>query len=66
MRTRVEADSIGSMTLPEDVYYGVQAQRAWQNFPITGKRLHPLFIYNLARVKKAAAITNREAGELDG
>lgn len=66
MRTRVEADSIGSMTLPEDVYYGVQAQRARQNFPITGKRLHPLFVCNLARVKKAAAITNREAGELDG
>ena len=60
-KTRMEADSIGTMEVPEDAYYGVQALRAKQNFPITGNKLHPVFIKNLARVKKAAAITNRKA-----
>ncbi len=47
--------------VPAEVYYGVQALRAKQNFPITGTKLHPVFIKNLAQVKKAAAITNNNA-----
>ena len=47
--------------MPAEVYYGVQALRAKQNFPITGTKLHPVFIKNLAQVKKAAAITNNNA-----
>lgn len=64
IRTRLESDSIGTMEVPADAYYGVQALRAKQNFPITGTKLHPLFIQNLAQVKKAAALTNYNAGEL--
>lgn len=41
---RLESDSIGTMEVPEDAYYGVQALRAKENFPITGTRLHPVFI----------------------
>ena len=59
--TRLEADSIGTMEVPAEAYYGVQALRAKQNFPITGTKLHPIFIKNLAQVKKAAAITNNNA-----
>ena len=62
--TRLEADSIGTMEVPAEAYYGVQALRAKQNFPITGTKLHPVFIRNLAQVKKAAAITNNNAGLL--
>ena len=62
--TRLEADSIGTMEVPSEAYYGVQALRAKQNFPITGTKLHPVFIKNLAQVKKAAAITNNNAGLL--
>ena len=58
---RMESDSIGSMEVPAEAYYGVQALRAQQNFSITGQKLHPVFIQNLARVKKAAAIANRNA-----
>ena len=61
---RLESDSIGTMEVPEDAYYGVQALRAKENFPITGTRLHPVFIKNLAKIKRAAAITNRKAGRL--
>ena len=50
--TRLEADSIGTMEVPAEAYYGVQALRAKQNFPITGTKLHPAFIRNLAQIKK--------------
>lgn len=61
---RTESDSIGTMKVPAEAYYGVQAMRARDNFPITGRQLHPLFIQNIAIIKKAAAITNRDAGLL--
>ena len=60
-KMRMESDSIGEMEVPADAYYGVQSLRAKQNFPITGNKLHPLFIQNLAKIKKAAALTNRSA-----
>ena len=63
-KMRLESDSIGTMEVPEDAYYGVQALRAKQNFPITGNMLHPVFIQELAKVKKACAVTNRNAGTL--
>lgn len=64
MNTRTEYDSIGSMEVPEDAYYGVQTLRAVENFPITGRPVHPEFIKSLAEIKKAAAITNRNAAQL--
>ena len=64
MKTRTEADSIGVMEVPEEAYYGVQALRAKKNFPITHQQLHPEFIKSMAKIKKAAAITNRDAGLL--
>lgn len=62
---RTESDSIGTKTLPADVYYGVQSLRANENFPITGNRLIPEMINSLALLKKACAIANREAGTVD-
>ncbi|MEE0954467.1 MAG: aspartate ammonia-lyase [Eubacterium sp.] len=64
MKMRLEADSIGTMTVPADAYYGVQAERAQQNFRITGCRMSPAFLRNLAMIKKAAALVNRDAGLL--
>ena len=64
MKTRIEADSIGTLEVPADAYYGVQSLRAKHNFPITGTPIHPVMIQNLAKIKKAAAISNREAGNL--
>ena len=65
MLTRLEADSIGTMEVPAKAYYGVQSLRAKHNFNITGRPLHPAFINNLARIKKAAAMTNMNAHVLD-
>ncbi|WP_143315080.1 aspartate ammonia-lyase [Clostridium sp. HBUAS56017] len=64
MKTRIEFDSIGSMNVPENAYYGVQSLRAKENFPITNRKLSKDFIVSLAEIKKAAAITNKNGGIL--
>ncbi|MGX7059394.1 aspartate ammonia-lyase [Vagococcus humatus] len=62
---RQEADSVGSLRVPKEAYYGVNAKRAYQNFQITGTRLDPLFIDSLVEVKKATALANMQLGELE-
>jgi len=52
--------------VPAKAYYGVQSLRGARNFNITGKGLHPSFIKNMARIKKAAALTNKQVGAIDG
>jgi aspartate ammonia-lyase len=49
------------MEVPAEAYYGIQSLRASRNFNITKKSLHKDFIISLAEIKKAAAITNRDA-----
>ena len=62
---RRECDSIGSLNIPKDVYYGIQTLRAAENFRITGLSMHREIIKSLAQIKKAAAITHCEIGILD-
>ncbi len=64
MDKRIESDSIGSLELDKDVYYGVQTLRAKHNFSITGRGVIKEFIQNMALIKKAAALTNHEASLL--
>ena len=64
-KTRQEKDSIGTMEVPVDAYYGIQTLRAAENFTITGFKMHPEIVNSVAKIKKAAAITNLEAGKLD-
>lgn len=61
MKTRTEFDSIGSLEIPVDAYYGVQSLRAKNNFHYK-KSMHYEFINSLAQIKKASAITNEHAG----
>lgn len=63
-KTRTEKDSIGLREIPESVYYGIQTDRAIENFPISGLRAHPRFIDAYLYIKKAAASANFKAGEL--
>ena len=65
MKMRMEFDSIGSMEVPIDAYYGIQSLRARMNFQITNRTIHRELIVSLAEVKKAAAITNRNANLLE-
>ncbi len=65
MLTRTENDSLGTIEVPADAYYGVQTVRAQENFPITGIPVHEELVLALAEVKKAAALSNMETGMLD-
>jgi fumarate hydratase, class II len=62
---RVERDSLGELRVPKDALYGVQTQRAVQNFPISGLRPWRAFIWSMATIKRAAAEVNRDLGLLD-
>lgn len=61
---RIEADSIGTKEIPAEALYGVQSLRAKENFPMTGERMRTEMIEALARVKKACALANADAGAL--
>ncbi len=55
---RLEEDAVGIMEIPETALYGIQSLRGAINFPITGHGMHPIFIANLAKIKKACARAN--------
>lgn len=61
MNYRIENDSIGSMEVPSDAYYGIQSLRGKNNFKITGYKLSDTFIKAMAYVKKSSALANKEA-----
>ncbi len=65
MSYRIEKDSLGEMQVPAGAYYGVQTQRAVLNFPISGMRPYPAFVWSMAVIKRAAADVNRDLGLLD-
>jgi len=62
---RLEKDSLGTLKIPQDVYWGIQTQRAIKNFPVSGLVFPPEFIKALGLVKVAAAEANLELGLLD-
>ncbi|HSJ32446.1 MAG TPA: aspartate ammonia-lyase [Longimicrobiales bacterium] len=63
---RREKDLLGEREVPAANYYGIQTQRAVENFPITGIPIAQFahLIHALAAVKEAAAMANRELGLL--
>lgn len=65
MTFREEKDSMGTVNVPVDAYYGSQTQRAVDNFTISGLKLPPVFIHQLAMVKKWAARVNADLGLLE-
>jgi fumarate hydratase, class II len=64
MDFRMESDSMGSIKVPTDKYYGAQTARSLMNFKIGGEKFPAELIRALAIVKKAAALTNLELGTL--
>ena len=64
--TRIEKDPLGPLDVPADALYGVQTLRAKQNFPISGFRPLDPFVDAQVWLKKAAALTHKDTGRLDG
>jgi fumarate hydratase class II len=59
---RIERDSLGDVEVPEGAYWGAQTQRAIHNFPITGLKQYPAFVWSMAVIKRAAAEVNGDLG----
>jgi fumarate hydratase class II len=63
-KTRVETDSLGSIKVPDDKYWGAQTQRSIQNFPIGTEKMPIELVHALGIVKKASALVNHQLGLL--
>ena len=63
---RTERDSMGTVEVPADAYYGAQTQRAVENFPISGWQLPGTMISAMGLVKYACGVANRDLGKLTG
>ena len=64
---RVESDLLGELQVPADAYYGVQTQRAVNNYRISTMKMcdYPDYVIAAAYVKLAAVETNRQLGEIN-
>ena len=65
MGTRTERDSIGSIEVPSEKYYGAQTQRSYENFKIGDERFPREFIRAYGIIKKAAASVNHDFNNLN-
>jgi fumarate hydratase class II len=62
---REETDSMGTVKVPEEAYYGAQTQRAVENFSFSNLIFPESFLRALGLIKQHAAGTNRALGLLD-
>ena len=65
MKFRNEFDSLGSIKVPQDKYWGASTQRSNKHFNIGDFLVRPIVIKSIAMIKKAAAIINAKNGDLD-
>jgi aspartate ammonia-lyase len=63
--TRVERDPLGELPVPAGALWGIQTERARLNFPISNLRPLAPFVDAVVRIKKAAALANKETRRLD-
>jgi fumarate hydratase, class II len=62
--TRQESDSMGTIDVPAEHYWGAQTQRSLIHFSIGDDRMPKAVYHAYGYVKKAAAIVNAETGKL--
>ena len=62
---RTETDSMGSVAVPADKYWGAQTQRSLQHFSIGHDRMPKELYHAYGVVKKAAALVNQAGGRLE-
>ncbi len=64
-KSRTERDPLGEVAVPADAYYGVQTERAVENFPISGLTAPPELVTATVLIKRACARANGALGRLD-
>ena len=65
MTMRVESDTMGTINVPADKYYGAQTARSLANFDIGGEKMPKEIVTAFGILKKAAALANHKLGLLD-
>ncbi len=62
MQYRIEKDLLGEKNISNDAYYGINTQRAIENFTISDRTINnvPVFIKAMAKIKKACALANND------
>ena len=65
MKYRNEFDSVGKIKVPGDKYWGASTERSNKYFNIGDFLVRPIVIHSIAIIKKAAAIVNKNNGDLD-
>ena len=63
---RIESDTMGTIEVPADRYWGAQTQRSLENFKIGDERMPRPVLRAMGIVKHASATVNQELGKLDG
>jgi fumarate hydratase class II len=63
-RMRTESDSMGTIDVPENVYWGAQTQRSLHHFAIGRDIMPPELIRSFGILKKACALVNQDLGKL--
>jgi aspartate ammonia-lyase len=62
---RVERDPLGELQVPANAYYGVQTERAVENFPISGLRAPAELVTATVLIKQACARANLALGRIN-
>ncbi len=65
MKTRKEYDSIGSIKVPVDKYWGASTQRSKKYFDIGEFKVRQILIKSIAIIKKSAAIVHKKEKQID-
>ncbi|MDD5707151.1 MAG: aspartate ammonia-lyase [Kiritimatiellae bacterium] len=64
MPMRIERDTLGAKQVPDAALFGIHTQRALENFVLSGRRVRLELVYAIVLIKKAAALTHKELGDL--
>ena len=64
VKDRLERDLLGEKKIQSSAYFGINTQRAMENFNLGGKIVNLNLIREIALIKKAAAIVNRDLKEI--
>ena len=65
MRYRSDRDSLGTVKIPSDVYYGPFTGRAIKQYHVTGRKPHQYLIKSFVMIKRSAAVANMKTKTLD-
>ena len=65
MRYRSDRDSLGSVKIPADSYYGPFTGRAIKQYHVTGQKAHPYLIKSFVMIKRSSAVANMKTKALD-